>query len=108
MWHKLYIYGLSNVQQLCLEKGAIFAPNHQSYWDLALFIMLSEKIGKRAFVYMDHERLLKYNFWRWCGAIPIKKSQSSVNTAQLAQAYRLCTEPTQLWMFSENQKFQMD
>ena len=110
MWRKLrinlqqvYIYGLPHAQNICIEKGAVLTPNRQSYLDNPLFFLLSEKIGPRAFLYMAQTALSNNGYLRWCGAIPLNTMESHMGDAQLLQAHRLCSEPTQLWLFGEQQ-----
>jgi 1-acyl-sn-glycerol-3-phosphate acyltransferase len=99
--HQMYVYGLANTQHLVNDTGAIIAPNHQSYWDSALFFYLSELLGKRAFVFMAEENLDNLAFFRWCGAIPLKIQSPSIAMAQLRTAFKIATEPTQFWIFPQ-------
>ena len=99
--HQMYVYGLANAQHLVNDTGAIIAPNHQSYWDAALFFYLSENLGKRAFVFMAEENLKNLAFLRWCGAIPLKIQHPSIAMTQLRNAFKLAIEPTQFWIFPQ-------
>ena len=91
---QVYVHGLSNTQHLVNDIGAIIAPNHQSYWDAALFFYLSEMLGKRAFAFMSEDNLNNVAFLRWCGAIPLATHAPTLAMSQLRNAFKLATEPT--------------
>lgn len=100
---QIYIYGLHNTQHLVNHTGAIIALNHQSYWNTPLFLYLSELLGKRAFSFMPKEYLSNRAYLRWCGIIPLATNTPSIAQTQLRNAFKLATEPTQLWAYPQEQ-----
>jgi len=100
---QLYIDNLHGAQEIANDTGAIIAPNHVSYWDSCLFFTLSELLSKRAFVFVKQDTLERLSFLRWCGAIPLNTNSSTQAHIQLKQGSRLCTDPTQLWIFPQGE-----
>ena len=100
---QLYVQNMREIQELANETGVIIAPNHVSYWDSCLFFTLSEHISRRAFVFVAQSTLERLPFLRWCGAIPLNTQSRTQALAQLKQAHRLSTEPTQFWIFPQGE-----
>lgn len=100
---QLYLDNLRGAQEIANDTGAIIASNHVSCWDRCLFFTLSELLSKRAFVFVKQETVEQSPYFRWCGALPLQTSSTTQAHIQLKQAARLCTEPTQLWIFPQGE-----
>ena len=101
---QVYVSGIELAQQVAVETGVVFAPNHISAWDTNLFFELSELLSKHSFLFLPESDVNKRQFLRWCGVIPFNTDNSLLRTSQLRQVHRLCEEPSQFWIFSQQRK----
>ena len=102
---QIYVQNMEMAQAISVETGAIFALNHVSNWDYRLFFELSELLSKHAFIFVPEQQTQQQAFLRWCGAIPLNTETPTKTHAQIRQTHKLCTEPTQFWIFPQEHPY---
>ena len=102
---QVYVHNMEMAQHISVDTGAIFALNHVSKWDISLFFELSELLSKHAYIFLPESILQHRSYFRWCGAIPFNASSPRLAHAQIRQTHKLCSEPTQFWMFPQHRPY---
>ena len=102
---QIYVQDMQIAQRIAVDTGAIFALNHISNWDFRLFFELSELMSKHAYVFVPEQKTQHQAFLRWCGAIPLDTDNPTLAHAQIRQTHKLCSEPTQFWIFPQHQPY---
>ena len=85
-------------------RAALVYCNHPSWWDAALFIVLTEQCmaGRRGFGAMDQAALGKYRFMARIGVFGVERGSYRSTAAFLRTATAVLNEPdTVLWMTAE-------
>lgn len=85
-------------------RAALVYCNHPSWWDAALFIVLTEQcmVGRRGFGAMDQDALGKYRFMARIGVFGLEHGSYRSTAAFLRTARAVLNEPdTVLWMTAE-------
>lgn len=69
----LHVSGLAAAATLLAQRPVIFAPTHTSWWDGMVVLALDEALGGQSRVLMDAQNLDRLAFFRWVGAIPLRR-----------------------------------
>lgn len=77
------VAGLESLQQELTKGPLLLTPNHVAWWDPFLLVALDEALGGGGLYYMDAENLRRYFFFRWAGALPLRRGQARVSAQDL-------------------------
>lgn len=94
--------GLEEVVALARRSPLILAPNHVSFWDAFLMVLVDETLGTDGYVLMDRGNLERLRFFGLLGALPLDRSSPEAAARDLeAVAALLCRPGRAVWIYPQ-------
>jgi chlorobactene lauroyltransferase len=102
-FHALRVNGAESLRGLDRSRPIIFCPNHSSWWDGILPLVLShESAGCRSFGMMEEKQLVRYPFFRRIGVFSVVRESPRQSVESMRYAASLFDRPnTALWIFPQ-------
>jgi len=89
-----------------LAGPVVFAPNHTSWWDGLLVVLLSSTRETR--IMMSSSRIHEFDFFQSFGAMPIELGDAWQAGLGLRQARRMLAEGKDVWIFPQGEQVAQD
>ena len=101
----LLVLGLADAQAHVRSGPVVFAPNHVSWWDGLVVLLLDAALDARSHLLVDRASLARLPFFLWAGAVPIDRSSGFRARRDLERALSSIARPGDaLWIFPQGRE----